>query len=874
MTVISSPCSSNAHRALRRTALAALIPGIVLLTSCDSDDSGPSGPSEPPEEETVEFALSATVSGSGTLGSSPAGLSLAGDGASGSADFEDGTSVTLTATPEDGWEIEAWSGACTSAGTSSTCQLSLTEARSMGVVFAEEEEDEPDLFALSASISGEGTLTSSPAGLSLAGDGASGSADFEDGTSVTLTATPEDGWEIEAWSGACASAGTSSTCQLSLTEARSMGVVFAEEEEEAGSVSIQTAELDQAFRDFAMDASLEATSDPAGADLTWSLDGGALPAGVELSGSGEIGGVPQEDGSFSFSIRVETTSGATDVATLELEVCPGAIDLSAGESVTLEAPSSCGVLLADDPGRTYRVGIMPRSGLGVGSTDLPLVGGGLRLELRAGTPGAFEAPSAAPMVLGADLHGDPRSDDRWLRPDGAGAAGQHGEDEGFPNTASFHAELREQELDELGPLLGDIPLGPPVLRDEHQAAPPEERSFYVRHEGAVHEITAVLRGVGDGVLFYQDEASLTADNLSDSAIEDMLAYYDDWGAPVIQASFGGLAPTGTIGSVFTDDEGAAITVNADDIDGTGRLTVLWVRESLFPEGVAGYVSGCDRYPHPDTRQTNSPLGPCNGSNQAEITYMRTLSPHVLVHEVKHISSHGWAVYAGRGFNHTWVEEGTAEIAREQASRGARGFAPGERAGATWWDGNDETLGIWNVLVRSNHWLGDQPDNPLFGRSAENRWGYYGASWLYHRYLADVWAPGQFATEAAFFLQLNTGGLSHGGIESALGVQLEDTLPGFLAALATGGASGGANDFRSYDFEAIAQSQSALDAWPVPIFQQSFSSAELDWSPTRSSILTGELQNSEGTFLLLNLRRTDGDPVSGGESFVLSVTRTP
>ncbi|TVP78032.1 MAG: hypothetical protein EA352_02675 [Gemmatimonadales bacterium] len=842
----------------------------LLLASCDSDDASPSAPEEPPAEEDEEFALSASVTGEGSLASLPAGINLSGDGDSASADFADGTSVSLTATPDDGWEIDSWSGDCSSADTSSSCQLTLDQARSAGVVFVEEEEEEEDEeFALSASVTGEGSLASLPAGINLSGDGDSASADFADGTSVSLTATPDDGWEIDSWAGACSSTGTSSSCQLTLDQARSVGVVFVEEEddEETGSVQILTTSLEQAFQGFEVSEALQADTEPGGLPVTWSLTGGQLPDGVDLDSSGLLSGTPTETGTFSTTIRAELPGGGSDEVTLELEACPGVISLAVDETTWLAAPSSCGILLPDEAGQAYSVGIMPRSGLG--SATLPTMSGGFRLELRAGTPGQFDAPAAAPTLL-ADR---PSRAAFPARPDGIMAEG-HADGPEFPNTEAFHAQLREEELRDLEPLRNEIQLAPPVLRDGPLPSPPAERTFHVRHEGQVHEIEAVLQGAGDHVLFYQDEGSLGQDNLAAAEIQFMLDYYDSWGHDVIEASFGGLGPTGSIDNVFTDDDGNPITVAADDIDGTGRLVVLWVREAYFPEGVAGYVSGCDRYPHPDTRQVGSPLGFCNGSNQAEITYMRSLSAHVLVHEVKHISSHGWAVYGGRGFNQTWVEEGTAEIAREQASRAARGLAPGERVGAEWWDGQDETLGIWNVLVRSNRWLGDQPDNPLFGPSAENRWGYYGGSWLYHRYLADVLAGDHFASEADFFRYLNTQERNHGAIESALNVQLEETLPGFLAAMATGGEAGHGGDFRSYDFHAIAASQSALDTWPVSSFQEPFASADLDWSPTRSAVLTGRLENTDGTYLLLNLRRPDGGDLSGGEQVVIGITRLP
>src|SRR5581483_11127750 len=67
---------------------------------------------------------------------------------------------------------------------------------------------------------GQGSVTSSPAGINC---GTTCSANFNSGTSITLTATPASGSAFSGWSGGCT--GTSA-CTVSLTAASSVTATF------------------------------------------------------------------------------------------------------------------------------------------------------------------------------------------------------------------------------------------------------------------------------------------------------------------------------------------------------------------------------------------------------------------------------------------------------------------------------------------------------------------------------------------------------------------------------------------------------------------------------------------------------------------------
>ena len=75
------------------------------------------------------LSVSKTGTGSGTVTSSPAGISC---GATCSAGFSSGTSVTLLASPAAGSNFTGWSGACTGTG---SCIVSMSAARSVAAAF-------------------------------------------------------------------------------------------------------------------------------------------------------------------------------------------------------------------------------------------------------------------------------------------------------------------------------------------------------------------------------------------------------------------------------------------------------------------------------------------------------------------------------------------------------------------------------------------------------------------------------------------------------------------------------------------------------------------------------------------------------------------
>jgi PASTA domain/Divergent InlB B-repeat domain len=140
--------------------------------------------------------------GAGAVTSTPAGVSC---GATCSAGFDDGTPMTLTATPAVGSVFTGWSGGgCAGTG---VCTFVLNGAKTITATFTLQTRH----LTVGRKGNGRGTVTSLPGGI---GCGGTCSAGFPYGTALTLTAKPTATSVFGGWSGTCAGKGV---CSLSLT---------------------------------------------------------------------------------------------------------------------------------------------------------------------------------------------------------------------------------------------------------------------------------------------------------------------------------------------------------------------------------------------------------------------------------------------------------------------------------------------------------------------------------------------------------------------------------------------------------------------------------------------------------------------------------
>ena len=154
----------------------------------------------------TQFQLTASTTGSGSISSSPAGISC---GADCTQPYDSGTVVALTATPSSGWSFAGWGGDCSDTG---PCSVTMSQASSVSATFTQD--PAPSTFAVTVSRTddGSGEEASSPGGIAC---GADCSESYPQGTTVTLTAAPTSGSSFTGWSGGgCSGTGT---CVVSST---------------------------------------------------------------------------------------------------------------------------------------------------------------------------------------------------------------------------------------------------------------------------------------------------------------------------------------------------------------------------------------------------------------------------------------------------------------------------------------------------------------------------------------------------------------------------------------------------------------------------------------------------------------------------------
>jgi len=104
--------------------------------------------------------------------------------------YEEGTTVTIRAIPDSGYQFSGWSG--TVSGTTNPLTLTMnknyTETASFSPI------PPPPQYTLSVSVSPSGSGSVSPSG-----------GTYTSGTQVTLTATPASGYRFDSWSGSISS---------------------------------------------------------------------------------------------------------------------------------------------------------------------------------------------------------------------------------------------------------------------------------------------------------------------------------------------------------------------------------------------------------------------------------------------------------------------------------------------------------------------------------------------------------------------------------------------------------------------------------------------------------------------------------------------
>jgi hypothetical protein len=161
-----------------------------------------------------QLAVTRAGSGTGTITSSPSGISCGTDC---SEMYAASTVVTLTASPGGNSTFTGWSGACSG---NSACAVTMDQTRSVTATFA--------LVTYSLGVSfpgnGDGTVTITPPGISCTKMTPGCVVGINAGTVVTLTAAPAAGSTFTGWGGSCSGTGG---CVVTMSQAQSVSATFA-----------------------------------------------------------------------------------------------------------------------------------------------------------------------------------------------------------------------------------------------------------------------------------------------------------------------------------------------------------------------------------------------------------------------------------------------------------------------------------------------------------------------------------------------------------------------------------------------------------------------------------------------------------------------
>ena len=172
-------------------------------------------------EATPKFKLTVSKAGagSGTVTSSPAGINCGGTC---SAEFEEGSTVNLSAFAAEGSEFRGWGGACSGVG---TCEVAMSEAKSVTAFFAHAKQT----LTVIQKGSGAGTTTSKPKAVKCAATCSVAEARLYKGIAVLLKAKAATGSTLAGFTGCDKSTKISeaeATCEVAMSGARTVEVEY------------------------------------------------------------------------------------------------------------------------------------------------------------------------------------------------------------------------------------------------------------------------------------------------------------------------------------------------------------------------------------------------------------------------------------------------------------------------------------------------------------------------------------------------------------------------------------------------------------------------------------------------------------------------
>ena len=213
----------------------------------------------------------------------------------------------------------------------------------------------------------------------------------------------------------------------------------------------------------------------------------------------------------------------------------------------------------------------------------------------------------------------------------------------------------------------------------------------------------------------------------------------------------------------------------------------------------------------------------------------------IVHEMKHVSSlyKGFRRRGSGRFQPLWIEEGTADIAKEVSSRlawqRAGGPATSDRVTAdhlrsairaSGGTARAEAYGVFTTMARTVWAFAPDSSAVTFHYGDGEVGDVYGSGWHFHRFLRDwVIGTGSATADARFMRVLNDSLTASGveGVETVTGRPIEELLIEHAVAMTFAGSESVAGadvpHFTTYDFPTATEVFSQPDPpgfypWPV------------------------------------------------------------
>lgn len=277
--------SSSGHGRITRTVVAGTT-YYIRVAGYSSSVSGAftltiTGPACGP----TYYTLTTAVTGSGSITLDPSGGS-----------YLSGTTVTVTAVPAAGWHFSNWTGDLT--GSTNPTTIVMNGNKSVTAVFAQ------DMYTLTTSVSGSGSVTKNPNNLS-----------YPSGSTVQVTANSTAGWHFDHWTGDLT--GSTNPTNILMDGNKSVTAVFLQDEYTLTTAvtGSGTIDLDPAGGTYVSGTTVQVTANAADGwafdHWTGDLTGSTNPTSIIVNGDKSVTAVFVQD-QFTLTTAV-TGSGSIDL---------------------------------------------------------------------------------------------------------------------------------------------------------------------------------------------------------------------------------------------------------------------------------------------------------------------------------------------------------------------------------------------------------------------------------------------------------------------------------------------------------------------------------------------------------------------------------